>query len=255
MTALDLPPKLWLPAKPAIVRAASEEDIARAAKAARFDATFPQPTFVPAGKPKLTLNLLGTYYVSGSATTFTFPDCDLGPPRADRLIVMGVGCNTGASRNVASGTIGGAAATRYQGPSGYWDPAGLLGRVVPSGEAATITASFNGSVGHCVLHLFSLTGYASETPVASAGSHQAAGSSQSITFAFPAGGVGIFMHSHGNGNAPSWSGATPAYPGVAPVNVTSAYRWVTTAGSYTTTASWSGSAGRCTVGASWGPIV
>ena len=207
--------------------------------------------------PGFALTFQGGFADDSDLTTYTFTNVPIGTPSDDRLVIIGTSGNAGSGRAFSSGTINGLATTKYQGPSGDWQPSGLFGLVVPTGTTANITATYTGGLNRCRIHVFTLTGYLSATPYHTAGSHTAASTSHSVTINIPANGVAVFTHSHGNSNLGTWSSATAKASIVLEGGASqSASKTVTTAiTGHVESISWSGSAGRSTIAASWAPKV
>jgi hypothetical protein len=146
----DLPPKLWMPPRPAIIRAASMEDVKREAQARkRILATFPFPTFMPSKVFGTVTQIASSFSASVNASSITAATSAAIP--AGALAVIVVGCNTTNSVTVSSvsdGTNSYTKATSVSqnggvGETSIWYK--LNASAVSSG--ATITVNFSGASG------------------------------------------------------------------------------------------------------------
>lgn len=197
------PPKFWLPPKPAIIRPATPELLARQplVKARRR----------ASGAPPTVTYITELSNTSG-LTTYTFTDTDIGTPAFDRLVVVGVTWETTASRALASGTIGGnAAALIVTGNANA--AAGIFALRVPSAATATITATLSASVLRASIGVWTITGQLSDTPTAfDESSSNVATTSSQVDLNVITGGVAVAMLGlNAAGAAVTWTGATERF--------------------------------------------
>ena len=97
----DAPPKLWMPPRPAIIRAAPRDPAI---------AMFPFPAFVPGGKAPL-VSFRGSLFSETTNVRTYSTTIDLGAEDASRMIVVGTGCVTGSAEAPTGCTVDGAAAS------------------------------------------------------------------------------------------------------------------------------------------------
>lgn len=189
------PPKLWLPEKPAIVRAASLKDIA--------PANFGCPMFVGANKQDPIVTYLGgaafEYNASSYSNTFS-----LDTAQAGRVIVAIFNCNnltTNYSGVYASAICGISPILVVRYPSG--DGGGstvMYYAVVPTNASGAITFVRAATMGYGIMHAYSIKNLDSSVPVASSSLYGAG----SLSLLARAGGVALSVTYHGvNDTTPS----------------------------------------------------
>lgn len=190
MLALDLPPPLWTPPKPAIIRPAEHSllkpgafrpatsaernaivvDLVRTRRITAQEAR-KALLFVPVGFVNVTQPPTITYIGSGQSTSnaSSFNYGNFTAASAGLMVVAVVG-TTSAARTVSTVSIGGTNGTIHKSWSG--SPTTVVGsiasRAVSSG-ANNVTVTTSGAIGASQqfnVHVYLLTGYASATPVA-----------------------------------------------------------------------------------------
>lgn len=214
---IDLPPlpKLWLPTKPAIIRAASMKEI---------EATFPFPFFVKSRAAR-SVSFTANAIQDTVLTTFTFASQAIGTAFTGRRVVVGVGAISAASRTISSVTIGGIAATPIafvEGASGgVFVPGGLYIAQVDTGTTASVVVTYSGSANRCGIGVFVLSNMT--TSVASDFGTSIA-NPETKTLAVPVGGVAIgYATVYQSGGTPTfgWSGITERFDQVLETSVSS----------------------------------
>lgn len=212
MSALDLPPKLWLPSKPAIIRPAvlpSGRETVRA--------TFPFPAFVPSGKLP-TVEEFAEQSDGASVSSYSFTGVTLaeGGLFVVRFLVGGT---FNATRTAGSVTVGGNAATIVQqGDSGVDGSlnsavAGLATISLGAGATGNIVININGGLNAAAvaIHPICVRGLVSTTPHHSNSNGVGAATSVSTTLNIPASGIQIVSAASLNGGAAhTATGYTPA---------------------------------------------
>ena len=167
---IEKPPQLWLPPKPAIIRAWKGDDITRPR------ATFPFPFFVPsaAGAPPANA-WIGAYNSTSNLTTYTFSGVSLGTPHATRYIIVGVVSIASSSRTISSASIAGISATLSSNASGFTEGRMIIA-AVPTGETGDVVVTHSGGCTSCAIGVWaaynigSTTANHAVTAVASGGS-------------------------------------------------------------------------------------
>jgi len=162
----DLPPKFWLPPKPAIVRAASLEltklamPIMGTFAAASVNALRPK-------SPSNTLAISELAEVSNSSdlTTYNFTSYSFGDADADRVLI--VACylhHTSSARTANSMTVGGTSATEVieQATAGG-SSASIWIVELPTGTSGTISVTASGACQSCGIRALRVVGLSSTT--------------------------------------------------------------------------------------------
>lgn len=157
--------------------------------------------------------LTGTYQgftgstAGGTSRNYTL---DIGTAAADRVVVIGVGNDTG---NPTGCTINGVTATMIAQASTSTDSATLFAAVVPSGSGnQTVTITYAASFKRSNVSCFVISGGASVTPddiVQAALSSSSSGNQQLVADA--ADGVMIAIASSGGGVTWTWTGITEQF--------------------------------------------
>jgi hypothetical protein len=200
---LDLPPKaeLWLPPKPAIIRAWQREDAQRA--------TFPMPLFVPVAGKQLTF--IDSAWSNANTNVFDFTSKSFGVARADRYIIVGVsGANN--SVGITSIVIGGVTATLLEdinvGESSGNVTAMLAIAAVPTGATGTIQVNWSGTEDVCGIGWWRAVGLTSATPhdLLSNTSNPATGSLDTLS-----GGFIVAFVSYRNAVTTTWTNLTERF--------------------------------------------
>lgn len=236
MIALDLPPPLWVPAAPAIVRPAEHallkpgafHPVTRAERRAII-ADLVRTKRLTAAEAKLAMlflmpvvgwglgvvtpvsitqtDLLGS---TAGVTTYTFTDAAIGAADSTRQVVVCVMQVTDVLRTISSATIGGVAATiDVQQNASAQDSAGLIRAAVPTGTTATIAITFSGQTTRCYCVVYSMLNAATGTP--DTDSHGGGSGVKTIALDIPANGLGLAAaganHSSGISGF-TWGGLT-----------------------------------------------
>lgn len=285
MAALDLPPTIWIPEKPAIIRPAEQSlirpgflpasrverraalaDLIRSGRISKNDAgnalvlkmPVAQALFVLthlvgfwAGSEPLLASYVNAVTSSADATTYDFGN--FLAPRNGLMIVGAHGVSGGAATisSVSIGGTNGSIAGQFGGAA--WTPFGFASRVVAAGNN-NVSVTFSTGMVRAAIAVWLLTGYASSVPNSIDGLDGGSGSTSiSVTIDIPENGVALFIHSHANTNAIGWSSADErADTGMETYQFGAADKLVTAAiAGHTETASWTGTAGRGICGASW----
>lgn len=138
---LDLPPPIWMPPKPAIIRSL-KDDPAQLAMPLTMG-------MLSAGKrPYYTYQ--SVYADANNLTTYTFTGVSIGTAAASRLVVVAFGWRRSTGTfTLNSLTIGGNAATLYVNNANTATIAGVAfgGLVVTSGTTADVVATLSGTAG------------------------------------------------------------------------------------------------------------
>lgn len=172
MAALDLPPKLWAPSRPAIVRAG---ELPRSPAAVRGIET--KKAVLPGIAPISCFPTAPPVYVfrgSDSIITNTaapsFADKDIGPAASDRVAVVFIGGRDDGSGSpvISSPTIGGVSATIIrQDFTNTRELRALIYALVPTGTSATITWTTNVTLERSAIGWWTITGLSQLSPRAS----------------------------------------------------------------------------------------
>ena len=179
---------LYLPPKPAIIRASPDELLLG--------------NFLPGWFPGIVTQLPtriynGTTTDTNTAGDYTFTNHAIGPAHPSRLVVVGVHWANGLalSRDLASATIGGNAATIHRQDVSAVNlsiHSALISLAVPTGTTATIFIDIaTGTALRCAVSVYSLYGLNSTTPVSTGGGNVQSGASASGTLNINAGGIAI----------------------------------------------------------------
>jgi len=197
---IEKPPAIWLPLKPAIIRAWKREDAKRA--------TFPFPFFVPSAVAALPSLSYRTHAVDATdLTTYTFSTIDIGTAGSNRHVIVGVVARNGtANRTISSATIAGVSASIAADGSGGNTEAGILIAAVPTGTTGTISITFSAGQLRCGIAVWAAYDLTSATAFASL-----ATSSTTLDINTPADGI-IVAVSMGVSTTPVWSGITEVLP-------------------------------------------
>jgi hypothetical protein len=195
--AFDLPPvsKLWLPAKPAILRPApkpSAQLVARIRRGVLF------PVIAPAVKAASRVRQTPPSDISGSSASFTYSSVPFGTPSGTSLVVcIAYAWNNGASGStITGGSIGGTGATLLVNPAGVFagssDSACAIFYLATANTSGTVVVSLNNSMGEGALEVYRLNDLVSATPYNSATTNTPGGSngtSLSTTINIPDAGI------------------------------------------------------------------
>jgi hypothetical protein len=189
MPAIDLPPQLWLPPKPAIIRPAEVR---------RADAVLRKASLVPVFVPvrNATVALTAHPTSASDASSYTFSSASIGAASFDRIVIVGVSVQAGSIVTISSLSIGGnnaAVQANVDAASGGQSNIGAIySLLVPSGTTADIVVTLSAGAVRCAIAVWATTGL--RTATASATATNSATSSQSSLGAsldILGGGVGI----------------------------------------------------------------
>jgi hypothetical protein len=197
----DLPPKIWLPPKPAIVRPAPVQ------KANFLPGMFPGLMMVAAAaSPPPTLTYVTNAISAANLTTYTFSSVDIGAADATRYVIVSVyGLNTAT---ISSASIGGISADIIEQRTNDGLVTGLIGASVPTGTTADIVVTFSTGQQRSGIGVWQAINLASTTPTDTATD---IGTSLTLDVnVLDDGFVVAAAHDSGDPNF-SWSGATARF--------------------------------------------
>lgn len=122
-------------------------------------------SFVSSGGPEI-IRQGQANYIGPQINPISLSGISIGAAASDRLIIAVISwAITGASRTLTSVTIGGVAATLYAPAVGARECA-LAWVPVPTGTTANVVITWDGGVSNSAAILYSMTGQASNTPIA-----------------------------------------------------------------------------------------
>lgn len=166
--ALALPPPIWTPSPPTIIRPADASLLHRTAAcdAAVF---FAPPFFLPR-RPTLTLQ--ATYTSGLTSNTATLSAIPIGAASADRLVIVAIGMNTGDSGrpSLPTVTLGGSVATihsslRSAGSGAATAYAIVASQLIVSGTTTTLSVALGAQIGGYAIAVWTVTGLSSMTAI------------------------------------------------------------------------------------------
>jgi hypothetical protein len=242
---LDLPPPLWTPPKPAIIRAHKQI----VDPLAGF-------IFAPGLRHRaavLTLTFINTAVNATDQTTYNFGNFTAA---SAGLMIVATLLQGNAARTVSSVSIGGVNGTIHNSNASLNRKYALASRVVAAGaQAVSVTLSGNnGTTPNASCAVWLLTNYASATPTATGSDSHGSGSSiNTVAINISAGGKAVFGSWNGNTNSITWSSATERLDtNVNTQNHSYAdYSAVAAESPHTETADWASDATGAAVGGSW----
>jgi hypothetical protein len=203
MMPIDLvPPPIWLPPKPAIVRPA--DDI-RPPRLAMLPGIMP---VVQSGKPAVVVDYRNTYVNGTSTATPSFASCDIGTAASDRLVVVGAAGEGNSGVTLSGVTIGGNAATQAAAGAFSENNAGLFYLRVASGTTATIAVTFSSAKLRSGIVVYALYNVVSDTPYDTNTAGASATSVSVTSFASPAKGAVIGVASKSSASISGWTNLT-----------------------------------------------
>lgn len=127
-----------------------------------------QPLLTGTAGPKvLTFQTSDNSTVAG--TSFTFSSKAIGPPSADRYVIVGIGGNNGTA-TISSVTVGGISATQVVTRQVSNSTTGIYIANVPTGTTANIVINWSASQANTEIGIWSATGLSSGTANSSGGS-------------------------------------------------------------------------------------
>ncbi len=181
---LDLPPPLWVPAKPAIIRPALDLALPKLAMPLTMGMLRP-PTVTAL---TLTYRSLNKSITAGASRTFS--SIAIGSASSSRVVACYIAGYSSTARTVSSVSIGGVTATIHTARNSGYFPA-IASAVVPSGTTADIVVGLTGSSSALWVAVYTIVGLNSTTPLSSGNNGVAASGSQSVVLTTAAGGVAI----------------------------------------------------------------
>lgn len=208
---LDLPPKpeLWLPPKPAIIRAASMVDLQREAHAhkrmrdaALAGTIFINPfAFAVAAVNVTMVSTTSADTATGNAdqTTYSFAGLSLGTPVAGRVIVVAGFGRSSAARTVSSISAVGNAASLVVATNSGNDAIALYSIVDETNASGTVAITFSGGMLRAGAIVWAMTGASGATASATSSDSTISSGDLTTTLNVPANGAAI---------AAAWQNAT-----------------------------------------------
>lgn len=154
-----------------------------------------------AGIATAVLTYIGTLTSASNLTTYTFTAASIGAARTNRLVVLAVQGLTTTGRTISSVTIGGNAASVAASSASNNSQSGLYYLNVTSGTTADIVVTFSGSNSRCTVHVYTITGLKSFTPVGADATVSTSSTSLNRTIAISKGGCAIGV---------AWVGFSPS---------------------------------------------
>jgi len=253
---LSLPPKLFVPQKPAIIRASRVPESPAEARQIQYA---PKRALGAGGAAMMMggspvaneLTYLGP--LSLVSTTNSFNLGNIAVPK-DGLLIVAAGKRGGSDGVTAvSVSIGGSNGSIAVTPTAArQDSASVIAAREVSAGNNNITINWSGNGAACAAFCYLMTGFASATAAAFDGINaDTFGTSINATFTLPANSAAVYMALHNNTNATSWANAvldddlTVNSVRYSSASLVTAAELV----SRTATASWSGSVARAIVGA------
>jgi hypothetical protein len=202
---LSLPPRLWLPPKPAIIRPGKRDDLQPA-------------SFLPGWFPAGAATGKPPTKVFGSSTffdAFSTPDSyvmSIGTAAADRFVVVCLFGFQNAIVTVTSITIGGITATPIlsaDSPAANFHQIRIYGAIVPTGTSATVTVTTAGNYNSGAIGTYAIYGLNSTTAFNTASGQTAGATSVTALLDIPSRGVAIAAAtSEASGSAHTATGLT-----------------------------------------------
>lgn len=191
---LDLPPKIWMPQKPAIIRAAPDDlKLIRRARQEHGKAVFPlMPMPMPAASPLPVLTFTDQIADGTDATTYqdgNWDAVDISTASATRRIIFSINWRASAARTISSLTVGGVSCTQAassvnaENASEVW-----ISGLVASGTTADVILTFNNTVLRVGVAVWAVYDLLSATPTDTATSVASPGA---LTIDLAANGVAV----------------------------------------------------------------
>jgi hypothetical protein len=155
----DLPPKIWLPSKPAIIRPAPVQ------KANFLPGMFPGMLMVGASAATPMLAHTGSDDDSADQSSYSFLNVPFGTEAASRYMVVAVGAriNSGTVNPTAVTIAGNSASVIIQQSNGD-NYVGLWGVALPTGTTGTVQVDFDDLRDQCLISVYALYDLSSTTP-------------------------------------------------------------------------------------------
>jgi hypothetical protein len=149
----------------------------------------------------ITLEFIGTTANTANAVSFTFTDHAIGTESADRLVVVAVHIDSGAS-TIDSLTIGGNTAAIHANSDDHTSTGAstsISSLVVPTGTTATIVVNCSGISNRCAIGVWTVKNYTSSTPQSTDQLGSASSTGLSLTLDLSAGCVGVAANTNTTG--------------------------------------------------------
>lgn len=233
---LDLPPPLWTPPKPAIVRPAEVSllrpgafrPMTRAERRAVIADLVGSKRLTPAEAKRAMLLVPVVGWAAGGGietfsyltnatspadeTNYSFGSLSFGAAAADRYLVGAVGALQTASGaiSLSSATIGGVSTTivvqiNHVGNGSV--VAALCIALVPTGTSGTVTVNWSDEMTSCGVALYRITGLGSPTPQDTGSDNTPSSGLVDVSLSTPSNGCLIAMSQQRNGSTVTFSGA------------------------------------------------
>lgn len=213
--AIDIPPKIWMPPKPAIVRRHAL-DWTNLTKPVRIKphpmlSTFPMPFFMPSASEPPVITYIG-HNVQDDSTTLNFGSFDVGS--GNPVVLVGiVALHNSGNRTVSSVSIGGTDGTIHVSEGASARPClAMASRVVAGGGSINISVTYSATINRgSGCGVWAITNYTSSTPYdAQSDNNVVAGTGMTITVDHPANSVGAACY-YSRGSSATWAGGTERY--------------------------------------------
>jgi hypothetical protein len=162
----DLPPKLWLPPKPAIIRPADKKLLVPAL-GSFLPGMFPAGAAAPSSQAGALTFLDSTATdLSPDAATATFTARNIGTPSADRRVIVAAMTFQASSHSITGVTVAGNLLTLHVNlNSGNGLSSIAIGSVkIASGSTGDVVISSSGNIDMAGIGIWSLTGETSSSP-------------------------------------------------------------------------------------------
>jgi len=247
-----LPPKLWTPPKPAIIRAASLDDINRAMPLLGTFGAASVRGFRSLGASVARRSYIGRTVDTSNQTTYSFTSVYIGTAAADRINVVCVGSAAAAGRSMSAAAIAGGSASIIKDATNAGINTSIIAAAVPTGTTATISVTYSAGCSGCFIDVYAMYG-ASITPTATAST---TATPPSASLNIDARGVAFGCSGNNANNDCTWTGLAEDADAVydSPFRGTSASAEFATAQTgLTITADWATESFPCMVLASFPP--
>lgn len=253
MLDLQLPPTLWVPTRPAIVRACSLKEMPPLGMASGAVAA----ALLMDRSAVKSLTFQNSYNTPSGSNPYTFASVSIGSASSDRYVIVAWLAAQDAGVGFSSATIGGVSATTIVSNNQNGGHAAIFIANVTSGTTANIVVTLDGAItaGQQAIAVWTATGLSSTTAVNS-GSDVANSGTQSVTLSTASGGFAVAgcVRGSGAGATTSWTNATSRFDRSPSIGEQSAADSTSTTGSnltITSTNSAIDNSQNVTVAASW----
>ena len=207
----DVPPKIWMPPKPAIIRPAEKKLLAPALAASFLPGMFPGGA-ISGGEPPVITLTDGVDAPSAFTTTHTFSSQNIGSAAADRYVIVAAAVESGAGTpTITSVTIGGVSATFLVNAANANFTRGVLASLlVTTGTTTTIVINTSTNSVAYMAVWSKVGGTTPDTPFDTGSDNTITGGSASLTIDYPANGavLGLAAGHYMTGGAGSLTGLT-----------------------------------------------